>query len=87
MRRGDVWQVDFDPRVAARRTSRARGHRQQRPSQRNGRTPRLRHDHGRPVTSNVDNIHPFQVFLSTTTSGLAVDSKAQAEQVRLHLAL
>jgi mRNA interferase MazF len=35
-----------------------------------------------PVTSNVARIHPFQVFLSGGTGGLARDSKAQAEQVR-----
>ena len=35
-----------------------------------------------PVTSNVAGIYPFQVFLSAATSGLAVDSKAQAEQIR-----
>jgi mRNA interferase MazF len=35
-----------------------------------------------PVTSNVARIHPFQVFLTGGTGGLARDSKAQAEQVR-----
>lgn len=35
-----------------------------------------------PVTSNVENVYPFQVLLSRLTSGLRVDSKAQAEQVR-----
>ena len=35
-----------------------------------------------PVTSNTDKIYPFQVLLSAVSSGLAVDSKAQAEQVR-----
>lgn len=83
MRRGDIWQVDFDP---------ARGSEanKSRPAvivsndRANATAARL----GRgtitvvPVTSNVDKIHPFQVFLSTTTSGLDVDSKAQAEQVR-----
>jgi mRNA interferase MazF len=34
------------------------------------------------VTSNTDAVYPFQVPLAATTSGLAVDSKAQAEQVR-----
>jgi mRNA interferase MazF len=35
-----------------------------------------------PVTGNTDNVYPFQVLLSTAKSGLAVDSKTQAEQVR-----
>lgn len=35
-----------------------------------------------PVTSNVQRVFPFQTFLPATGSGLRVDSKAQAEQVR-----
>ena len=35
-----------------------------------------------PVTSNIERIYPFQVLLSASTTGLGVDSKAQAEQVR-----
>lgn len=36
-----------------------------------------------PVTSNVARVYPFQVQLPVDTgSGLAVESKAQAEQVR-----
>lgn len=35
-----------------------------------------------PVTSNVDRIYPFQVLLPASATGLATDSKAQAEQVR-----
>ena len=35
-----------------------------------------------PVTSNVDRVYPFQVLLPASSTGLAVDSKAQAEQVR-----
>ncbi len=35
-----------------------------------------------PVTSNTDRIHPFQVLLPADETGLDVDSKAQAEQVR-----
>jgi mRNA interferase MazF len=35
-----------------------------------------------PVTSNIDNIYPFQVLLSADETGLDVDSKAQAERVR-----
>jgi mRNA interferase MazF len=78
-----VWQVDLDP---------ARGSEanKQRPAvivsndRANAAATRL----GRgvvtvvPVTSNIHRIYPFQVLLSAATSGLAVDSKAQAEQVR-----
>ena len=35
-----------------------------------------------PVTSNTTRVHPFQVLLPGTATGLPVDSKAQAEQVR-----
>lgn len=35
-----------------------------------------------PITSNVTSVYPFQVLLSAGDGGLAVDSKAQAEQVR-----
>ena len=35
-----------------------------------------------PVTSNVERVYPFQVRLSRKDTGLARDSKAQAEQVR-----
>ncbi len=35
-----------------------------------------------PVTTNVQRVYPFQVFLSAGVTGLKQDSKAQAEQVR-----
>lgn len=35
-----------------------------------------------PVTSNTDRVYPFQVLLPAAATGLAADSKAQAEQVR-----
>jgi mRNA interferase MazF len=35
-----------------------------------------------PVTSNVTRVYPFQVLLDASSTGLGVDSKAQAEQVR-----
>ena len=83
MLRGEIWQVNLDP---------ARGNEanKQRPAvivsndRANATATRL----GRgvvtvvPVTSNVTKIYPFQVFLSDATSGLSVDSKAQAEQIR-----
>ena len=83
MLRGEIWQVDLDP---------ARGSEanRERPAvvvsndRANATATRL----GRgvvsvvPVTSNVAKIYPFQVLLSAATTGLAVDSKAQAEQIR-----
>ena len=35
-----------------------------------------------PVTTNIRRVHPFQVLLESSDSGLTHDSKAQAEQVR-----
>ncbi|MGB8380550.1 MAG: type II toxin-antitoxin system PemK/MazF family toxin [Dermatophilaceae bacterium] len=35
-----------------------------------------------PVTSNVTEVFPFQALLPADRTGLRVDSKAQAEQVR-----
>jgi mRNA interferase MazF len=35
-----------------------------------------------PVTSNVARVYAFQVLLRASETGLRVDSKAQAEQVR-----
>ena len=83
MHRGDIWLVDLDP---------VRG------SEANKRRPAVvvsndranaaasRVGHGVvtvvPVTSNVSKIYPFQVFLPASSTGLKVDSKAQAEQIR-----
>lgn len=35
-----------------------------------------------PITSNVERILPFQTMLAAALTGLRIDSKAQAEQVR-----
>ena len=35
-----------------------------------------------PVTSNTEVVHPFQVLLTTTETGVRLDSKVQAEQIR-----
>ena len=35
-----------------------------------------------PVTSNTEVIHPFQVMLAASSTGLRLDSKAQVEQIR-----
>lgn len=83
MQRGEIWQVDLDP---------ARGSEanKSRPAvivsndRANATAARL----GRgtvtvvPVTSNVARIYPFQVMLAAESTGLTVDAKAQAEQVR-----
>jgi mRNA interferase MazF len=83
MLRGEIWHVDLDPAQGSEANK-------QRPAvvvsndRANATATRL----GRgvitvvPVTSNVANVYPFQVFLSAATTGLAVDSKAQAEQIR-----
>ncbi len=83
MLRGEIWQVDLDP---------ARGSEanKQRPAVivSNDRANATATQLGRgvvtvvPVTSNTDKVFPFQVLLPAIASGLQVDSKAQAEQVR-----
>ena len=35
-----------------------------------------------PVTSNITQIHPFQVLLTAQDTGLRLDSKVQVEQLR-----
>ena len=83
MLRGEIWQVDLDPVRGSEANK-------QRPAvivsndRANATATRL----GRgvvtivPVTSSTDKVYPFQVLLSAATTGLAVNSKAQAEQVR-----
>jgi len=83
MRRGEIRLVGFDPSVGSEAAKR-------RPAvivsndRLNSTALRL----GRgvvtvvPVTSNVERVFPFQILLPATDTGLAVDSKAQAEQVR-----
>lgn len=83
MRRGDVRLVDFEPVRGAESDKR-------RPAvivsndTANVTAARL----GRgvitvvPVTSNVQRVHPFQVLFAAEASGLVVESKARAEEVR-----
>lgn len=83
MRRGDIQLVDLDP-------SRGAESNKLRPAVlvsndgANATAARL----GRgvvtvvPVTSNVERLYAFQVLLPAAETGLAADSKAQAEQVR-----
>lgn len=83
MLRGEVWQVDLEPVRGSEANK-------QRPAvvvsndRANATAARL----GRgvvtviPVTSNTAKVFPFQVLLSIASSGLHLESKAQAEQVR-----
>jgi mRNA interferase MazF len=83
MRRGEIWQVDLDP---ARGTE-ADKHR---PAVivSNDAANSTAEQLGRgvvtvvPVSSNLRRVHPFQVLLPADETGLHVDSKALAEQVR-----
>lgn len=83
MLRGEVWQVDFNP-VPGSEANKSR------PAVlvSNDRAIATAWRLGRgvvtvvPITSNIATVYPFQVFLPAAASGLAVDSKAQAEQIR-----
>jgi mRNA interferase MazF len=83
MRRGDIRLADPDPALGNETAKR-------RPvvlvsnDEANATAARLRRGVVTviPVTSNVRRVYPFQVLLSAATTGLRVDSKAQAEQVR-----
>jgi mRNA interferase MazF len=83
MLRGEIWQVDLDP-VRGSEANKKRPAVIVSNDRANATATRL----GRgvvtvvPVTSNTDKVYPFQVLLSAATSGLAIESKAQAEQVR-----
>lgn len=83
MRRGEIRLVDLDPARGSEASKR-------RPAvvvsndRANATAARI----GRgvvtvvPVTSNVTRVYPFQVLIPAAASGLPVDCKAQAEQVR-----
>lgn len=83
MRRGEIRIVDLDPARGSEATKR-------RPAVivsndgANSSAARLRRGGITvvPVTSNVDRIYPFQVLLPADSTGLQLDSKAQAEQIR-----
>lgn len=83
MRRGEIRMVDLEPTRGAEADKR-------RPCVvvSNDGANRVAERLGRgvvtivPVTTNVENIYPFQVGLSARETGLPQDSKAQAEQVR-----
>jgi mRNA interferase MazF len=83
MRRGEIRVVDLDPTRGAEAAKR-------RPavivSNDGANTTAARLGRGVvtvvPVTTNTQRLHPFQVLLEATSTGLDHDSKAQAEQVR-----
>jgi mRNA interferase MazF len=83
MRRGEVRLVDLEP-VRGSEASKRRPAVLVSNDQANAIAGRL----GRgvitvvPLTSNVDRVFPFQALLPADLSGLRMDSKAQAEQVR-----
>ena len=83
MRRGEIRFVDFDPVVGAE-AARARPAVIVSNDGANTITALLGHGVVAvvPLTSNTEVIHPFQVLLTADETGLTVDSKAQAEQVR-----
>jgi len=83
MRRGEIWLVEFEPVRGSEADKR-------RPAVvvSNDRATATAARLGRggvtvvPLTSNVAKVYPFQALLRPTDTGLSVDSKAQAEQVR-----
>lgn len=83
MERGDIYWVSLDPAVGSEQAHR-------RPavivSSNAANNSAMRRGRGVitivPVTSRLGFLHPFQVLLRAGESGLARDSKAQAEQVR-----
>jgi mRNA interferase MazF len=83
MRRGEIRMADLEPVVGAEANKR-------RPCVivSNDGANRVAERLGRgvvtvvPVTTSTDRVYPFQVALSAEETGLGLDSKAQAEQVR-----
>lgn len=83
MLRGEIWQVDLEP-VRGSEANKLRPAVIVSNDRANAAAARL----GRgvvtivPITGNIDKVYPFQVLVAAAGSGLGVDSKAQAEQVR-----
>lgn len=83
MRRGEVRLVDLEP-VRGNEANKRRPAVLVSNDQANAIADRL----GRgvitvvPLTSNVERVFPFQTLIPAALSGLRIDSKAQAEQVR-----
>ncbi|MCW2801780.1 MAG: mazF9 [Aeromicrobium sp.] len=83
MRRGEIWLADLDP-VLGSEASKTRPVVIVSNEGANLTATRL----GRgvvtvvPITRNTTRVHPFQIALPASATGLDHDSKAQAEQVR-----
>ena len=83
MRRGEIRLVDLEP-VRGNEANKRRPAVLVSNDQANAMADRL----GRgvitvvPLTSNVDRVFPFQTLVPAAVSGLRIDSKAQAEQIR-----
>lgn len=83
MRRGEIRRVDFDPARGAEPNKR-------RPavivSNEGANRAAARLGRGLvnvvPLSSNLVEVLPFQVFVPASASGLSADSKAHAEQIR-----
>ncbi len=83
MHRGDILWVGLDPVIGSEAKKR-------RPavvvSNDGANTAAVRHGRGVvtviPITRNVTRVYRFQVLLPAAATGLAQDSKAQAEQIR-----
>ncbi len=83
MRRGEVRLVDLDP-VRGSEADKRRPAVVVSNDRANATAARLRRGVATvvPITSNVARVLPFQVLLPAELTGLRVDAKAQAEQVR-----
>jgi mRNA interferase MazF len=83
MRRGEVYLVDLDP-VVGSEAAKTRPAVLVSNDAANATGGRLRRGVVTvvPVTSNVERVYAFQVRLPAGSTGLAAESKAQAEQVR-----
>jgi len=83
MRRGEIRWIDLDPARGAEAGKRRPG---VIVSNDGANTAASRLGRGVvtivPVTSNTERVYPFQVLLAAGATGLDMDSKAQAEQVR-----
>ena len=83
MQRGDIFRVDFEP-VMGSEANKSRPAVIVSDDAANLTAARL----GRgmvtvvPITSSVSRVYPFQVMLPAAQTGLHIDSKAQAEQIR-----
>ncbi|MGC1206655.1 MAG: type II toxin-antitoxin system PemK/MazF family toxin [Ornithinimicrobium sp.] len=83
MRRGEIRLIDLDPVRGSAANKRRPG-----VIVSNDRANAAAARRGRgvitvvPVTSNIEKVYPFQALLVAAESGLRMDSKAQAEQVR-----